>query len=186
MRTAAFGLLSKGTRLLSLSTNNAILEFLLEGVPQLTEYCLDSKKEVDAELKNVCEQFIGTAVDNFVSPLTSLLDKMDTLTQLAEEEGKDKHQIINQQPFAKPESVRKVVSEAYMMLKSKLPGVMESMSLYLASKETEYILFKPIKTKVLKVYKQLSQLVQENYSLEDQQIIGCPSQEQVSLLMAFR
>ena len=32
-----------------------------------------------------------------------------------------------------------------MMLKSKLPGVMESMSLYLASKETEYILFKPIK-----------------------------------------
>ena len=30
MKTAAFGLLSKGTRLLSLSTNNAILEFLLE------------------------------------------------------------------------------------------------------------------------------------------------------------
>ncbi len=30
MKTAAFGLLSKGTRLLSLSSNNAILEFLLE------------------------------------------------------------------------------------------------------------------------------------------------------------
>ena len=47
--------------------------------------------------------------------------------------------------FNSVESVRKIVSEAYMLLKSKLPGVMESMALYLASKETEYILFKPIK-----------------------------------------
>ena len=47
------------------------------------------------------------------------------------------------------ENVRKIVSEAYMMLKSKLPGIMESMSLYLASKETEYILFKPIKVSVI-------------------------------------
>eukprot|EP00112_Aurelia_sp_Birch-Aquarium-sp1_P012947 Seg2728.2 transcript_id=Seg2728.2/GoldUCD/mRNA.D3Y31 product="Conserved oligomeric Golgi complex subunit 3" protein_id=Seg2728.2/GoldUCD/D3Y31 len=185
MKTAAFGLLSKGTRLLSLSSNNAILEFLLEGVPQLTEYCLDSKKEVDNQLKDVCEQFITTAVESFINPLGSFLDKIDTLSKLAEEEGKEKRQLVGQQPFAKPESVRKIVSEAYMLLKSKLPGVMESMALYLASKETEYILFKPIKTKVLKVYRQLSQLVQENYGIEDQQIIGCPSQEQVSLLMAF-
>jgi len=185
MKTAAFGLFSKGTRLLSLSTNNAILEFLLEGVPQLTEYCLDSKKEVDTELKNICEEFISTAVDSFVSPLTSFLDKIDTLAKLAEEEGKEKGHLISQQPFARPENVRKIVSEAYMMLKSKLPGIMESMSLYLASKETEYILFKPIKTKVLKVCRQLSRLVDENYSSEDQKIIGCPSQEQVSLLMAF-
>ena len=47
------------------------------------------------------------------------------------------------------ENVRKIVSEAYMMLKSKLPGIMESMSLYLASKETEYILFKPIKVSLV-------------------------------------
>eukprot|EP00794_Sanderia_malayensis_P011305 gene11305-12487_t len=181
MKTAAFGLLSKGTRLLSLSSNNAILEFLLEGVPQLTEYCLDSKQEVDNELKNVCEQFISSVVDSFASLLTSFVDQIDTLAKLAEEEGKDKRQLISQQPFAKPDNVRKIVSEAYMLLKSKLPGTMESMALYLASKETEYILYKPIKTKVLKVYRQMSVLVQENYNIEDQQIIGCPSQEQVSI-----
>lgn len=59
-------------------------------------------KEVDTELKNICEQFISTAVDAFVNPLGSFLDKIDTLAKLAEEEGKEKRQLISQQPFAKP------------------------------------------------------------------------------------
>ena len=57
---------------------------------------------MDTELKKVCEEFISTAVDAFVSPLTSFLDKIDTLEKLADEEGKEKRHLINQQPFAKP------------------------------------------------------------------------------------
>ena len=65
-------------------------------------YRLNFCQEVDTELKNICEEFISTAVDSFVSPLTSFLDKIDTLAKLAEEEGKEKRQLIGQQPFAKP------------------------------------------------------------------------------------
>lgn len=43
------------------------------------------------------------------------------------------------------ENVRKVVSETYMLIKSKLPSTLQSMSLFLANKDTEYILFKPVK-----------------------------------------
>ncbi len=68
----------------------------------MTEYCLDSKQEVDNELKNVCEQFISAVVDSFVNPLTSFIDQIDTLAKLAEEEGKEKRQLVSQQPFAKP------------------------------------------------------------------------------------
>ena len=57
---------------------------------------------MDNELKNVCEQFISTAVESFVNPLGSFLDKIDTLSKLAEEEGKEKRQLVGQQPFAKP------------------------------------------------------------------------------------
>ena len=52
---------------------------------------------------------------------------------------------LRQQPFATPEKVRDVVTEAYRNVKTKLPAVHRSMSLYLANRETESILFKPIK-----------------------------------------
>ncbi|XP_012554836.1 conserved oligomeric Golgi complex subunit 3 isoform X2 [Hydra vulgaris] len=185
-RTAAYGLFSKGTQLLRISSSNAVLEFLLEGVPQLTEYYIDSKKEVDSELKIVCEQFITDVTESYISPLTSLLDKIDTVLKMAEADGKDSKQLLKQQPFAKADAVRRVVSETYMMLKSKLPATLQSLTLYLANKDTEYILFKPIKSKVLRAYKQLSILVHQYYNEEDEQIIGCPTQEQVSLLMSFQ
>ena len=45
------------------------------------------------------------------------------------------------------ENVRKVVSETYMLLKSKLTSTLQSMALFLANKDTEYILFKPVKVR---------------------------------------
>lgn len=185
LRSAAYGLLSKGSQMLSLNSNNALLEFLVDGVPQLTEYYIDSKKEVDSELKIVCELFITDVTDAYIAPLASLLDKIDTILKMAEADGKDGKQLLKQQPFAKSDSIRKVVSETCMLLKSKLPSTKQSLTLYLANKDTEFILFKPVKAKVLRVYKQLSVLVQQYYDEEDSQIIGCPSQEQVSLLMSF-
>ena len=41
---AAYGLLKKRSRLFSLNGNNAVLEFFLEGVPDVVERHLDSKK----------------------------------------------------------------------------------------------------------------------------------------------
>ena len=52
---------------------------------------------------------------------------------------------LTSQPFAKPESVKDLVSESYRILKSKTGLTYQSMSLYLANRETEAILFKPIK-----------------------------------------
>lgn len=52
---------------------------------------------------------------------------------------------LRQQPFALPEKVHDVVTETYKNIKTKLPIVQRSMSLYLANKDTEAILFRPIK-----------------------------------------
>lgn len=51
--------------------------------------------------------------------------------------------------FCVSENVRKVVSETYMLLKSKLTSTLQSMALFLANKDTEYILFKPVKVSSL-------------------------------------
>lgn len=184
MRTAAYGLWSHSNRLFALSSSNALLEFLLDGAPQLTENYLDSKKDVDVELRIVCEQFIQNVSESLISPLSAFLTKVTVIKNLAEEEKKDTKAFLKQQPFTKPENVRKVVSETYMLLKSKLTSTLQSMALFLANKDTEYILFKPVKAKVQEYYKQMNDLVTETYSEEDQQIIGCPSIQQVSLLLA--
>ena len=60
-----------------------------------------SSQEVDTELKSVCELFISDVTSSFVSPLISLLDKMDTILKMAEAEGKDASALLKQQPFAR-------------------------------------------------------------------------------------
>ena len=49
------------------------------------------------------------------------------------------------QPFASPDKVHDVVMETYRRLKKRKLEVQCSMTLYLANRDTEYILFKPIK-----------------------------------------
>lgn len=76
----AFGLLQKRKRLFSLGTNNALLEFLLEGTPQVKEQLLDSRKEVDRQLKASCESFINHATQQLAGPILEFLDKVNLQT----------------------------------------------------------------------------------------------------------
>ncbi len=74
----AYGLLQK-EKLFSLSSNNAILEFILHGSPLLRENYLDARKVVDKQLKNTCEAFIFSASDTVVAPLTSFMQQVKTI-----------------------------------------------------------------------------------------------------------
>ena len=56
---------------------------------------------------------------------------------------------LRQQPFAAPEKVHDIVAETYKLLKRSVTVVQRSMALYLANRDTEVILFKPIKVGVL-------------------------------------
>jgi len=73
---AAFSLLHKRKRLFSLGTNNALLEFLLEGTPTVREQLVDSRKEVDKQLKASCEAFIQHTTKSLATPLLAFLDKV--------------------------------------------------------------------------------------------------------------
>ena len=47
-----------------------------QGTPQVTETFVDSKKEVDNQLKKTCEDFIQHASTQLTGPLTEFLDKV--------------------------------------------------------------------------------------------------------------
>lgn len=51
-----------------------------------------------------------------------------------------------------PAKVTDLVTSAYKTIKAKLPGTLRSMSLYLSNKDTEFILFKPVRVSTLIIY----------------------------------
>lgn len=167
-----------------LNSHNAILEFLLEGTPEIKEHYIDSKKDVDRHLKSGCEQFIQQQTHMFVGSLEEFLTKVDALRTMAVQGGPTYN--LSQQPWAQPAKINDIVMATYRIMKNKLPGTLQSMSLYLANKDTEFILFKPVRNNIQQVFQRLHALLQEEYSGEDLQIIACPSMEQINLLLSVK
>ena len=79
--------------------------------------------------------------------------------------------------------MKELCAETYRELKSRTQITLRSMRLYLANKDTEQILFKPIRISVQGVISQLQLILWENYSHEERAIINAPTPEQVSLLL---
>ncbi|KAB1267830.1 Conserved oligomeric Golgi complex subunit 3 [Camelus dromedarius] len=182
-RDAAFKILNPMTvpRFFRLNSNNALIEFLLEGTPEIREHYLDSKKDVDRHLKSACEQFIQQQTTLFIEQLEEFMTKVSALKTMASQGGPK--YTLSQQPWAQPDSKAKVgdlVASAYKTIKAKLPLTLRSMSLYLSNKDTEFILFKPVRNNIQQIFQKFHVLLKEEFSPEDIQIIACPSMEQVA------
>lgn len=59
----------------------------------------------------------------------------------------DKTLTVPQQEFGNAKFVADIVSETLKNMKTKVPEIQRSMQLYLANRETEFILFRPIKVR---------------------------------------
>lgn len=73
------------------------------------------------------------------------------ITESLREDGV-KNVSLHDQPFASPEKVHDVVAQTYRNLKQRKSDIQESMSLYLANKDTEHILFRPIKVRLHNIH----------------------------------
>ncbi|KAJ8310121.1 hypothetical protein KUTeg_011986 [Tegillarca granosa] len=73
---AAVGLFHSKAKIFAFNSNNALLQFILEGTPQVTEYFVDSKKDVDQELKKTCEDFIHHVSSQLTEPLKTFLSRV--------------------------------------------------------------------------------------------------------------
>uniref|UniRef100_A0A2K6GK46 Conserved oligomeric Golgi complex subunit 3 n=1 Tax=Propithecus coquereli TaxID=379532 RepID=A0A2K6GK46_PROCO len=182
-RDAAFKILNPMTvpRFFRLNSNNALIEFLLEGTPEIREHYLDSKKDVDRHLKSACEQFIQQQTKLFVEQLEEFMTKVSALKTMASQGGPK--YTLSQQPWAQPAKVSDLVATAYKTIKTKLPETLRSMSLYLSNQDTEFILFKPVRNNIQQVFQKLHVLLKEEFSPTDIQVISCPSMEQLSLVL---
>lgn len=76
VKNAAVGLINNRSKLFTFSSNNALLEFLLEGTPKVKEYLVDSRKEIDKHLKLSCEAFISHITQMLVGNMLSWLQRV--------------------------------------------------------------------------------------------------------------
>jgi len=222
IKSAAVSLYKSRSNVFHLGSGNALLKFLLEGTPQVREQLVDSRKDVDWQLKKTCEEFIHLAVSSLVSPIRHFLEKATYLVGEQKTEDKKSSSFASEistasstkplrlQPFATPEKLHDMVGETNKLLRSKLPKLLESMTLYLANKETESILFKPIKVGIQEAYRDFRRILDQHYRSsakpkesasngpkdettttttiaedddEDIRIIACPEAEELNLLL---
>ncbi|XP_058130062.1 conserved oligomeric Golgi complex subunit 3 isoform X1 [Anopheles ziemanni] len=199
VRTAAYELLQKRKQLFSLGSNNALLEFLLDGTPQVREQLLDSRKDVDRQLKTVCETFIRDATKQLVGPVLTFIESAQGYVKNQPSAGKSgaagaasggavaqsTGMALRMAPFAAPQQISSIIQECLRNIKSKLSGLQRSMQLYLANKDTEFILFRPIRNNIIGAFVKLEQILLLNaYTKDDLTIVSCPSAEQISVLLS--
>ncbi|CAF3827309.1 unnamed protein product [Rotaria magnacalcarata] len=185
LKEAAMKFLSKKSKLLSMNRDNAFLDFLLQGTLQVKESFIDSKREVDKHLKQTCELYIADLSSLLCGTIRQYLQRAQVILKLNHDQNNIQKVSLREQPFAKPEVMHDLIIENYNLMKKQLPDIFKTMSLYLANKDTEQILFKPIKNNMQQAYQELIILIRDQYSEEDLQIIGCPSQEQVRKIDFF-
>lgn len=181
VKTAAFGLLEKRSRLFALS-NNALLEFFLEGAPRMKEHLVDSRKHVDVKLKLSCQRFIQHATMLLVESIITYLEKSKIRSVVNNANSTASN--ANYDELGDPQKVAAMISEAQRMIKFRLPNIQQSMQLYLANRETECILFRPIRNNVVAAFSQFFQLLQNTFTAEQQLLIGCPLPEQISVMLS--
>lgn len=193
VKTAAFKMLQNRKQVFAIGSNNAILEFLLEGAPQVKEHQHDSRKDVDRQLKTVCEQFIRDATRHLIGPVTSFLEKAQSLLKQSAQQANVSNQAqsgainyaLRQTLWASPQQISGVIQEAQRLIKGRLSGVQRSMQLYLSNKDTEFILFRPIRNNIIGAFVKLEQVLTTNgYSTDDLIIASCPTADQISVLLS--
>lgn len=207
VKTAAYGLLQNRKQLFSLGTNNALLEFLLDGTPQVKEHMHDSRKDVDRQLKTICEHFIRDATRLLIGPVTNFLEKSQHLLrqtqQLQQQQSvsanasttsqQQQQQLsstpinyaLRQTSWASPQHISGIIQETQRLIKCKLAELQRSMQLYLSNKDTEFILFRPIRNNIIGAFVKLEQILSTNgYTTDDMIITSCPSADQISVLLS--
>lgn len=193
VKTAAFSLLQKRKELFTMGANNALLEFLLEGTPQVKEHMHDSRKDVDRQLKTICELFIRDATKLLIGPVTNFIERAQALlkqSQTADQAPSNAavpkvNYTLRQTPWASPQQISGVIQESQRTIKSKLAGLQRAMQLYLSNKDTEFILFRPIRNNIISAFVKLEQILTTNgYTNDDLVITSCPSADQISVLLS--
>jgi hypothetical protein len=132
-------LANRNRRLFSMSTENALVTLLREGV-SIQEESVDSKRDLEDALRSACNDFIEHTCKSMAGEVMDLVEQCQKATS---ETLKDKI-------FMKADSVNDILTQTSERLEVRAGEVTSQMGLYLDNPATQSILLKPISRKVTK------------------------------------
>lgn len=131
--------LSRSASLFTFSLDNPLLSLLARGLPSVAESRVDSKRNLEADLKTACEAFFARTTSHAV-PLLQFIAKATKFTKSPTEDQ------LHEQPWATAERQEELVQAMRVVLQTVVPTVRAKVSVYLVNPDTQRILFRPIKT----------------------------------------
>lgn len=142
-------LANRNRRLFSMSTENALVTLLREGV-SVQESSVDSKRDLEDALRSACNDFIEHTCKRVAGDLIAFV------ADIKEKET----------PLTKPDALNAVLTKTSEGLDETLTEVLEQMGLYLDNPATQSILLKPVSRKIVRAIEEAKKAVQ-NASEED-------------------
>lgn len=124
-------LANRNRRLFSMSTENALLTLLREGVT-VQESSVDSKRDLEDALRSACNDFIEHTCKNVAG---------DLMQFVANHKGSG---------AIPADGINSILAKTTESLDESLTGVLEQMGLYLDNPATQSILLKPVSRKIAK------------------------------------
>ncbi|KAL0096522.1 Sec34-like family-domain-containing protein [Phycomyces blakesleeanus] len=130
---------------------NTLIGLAQSGMPRIVEISLDSRREVNFKLKDVCEEFITDCVSTAVDPLTVFMIKLSTMRPVGEsspdENGSPRAKTLSQ------EDVQSTVEQFKESAEERIRFVLRKLREYVNDYKMEQILIRPIELNILENYK---------------------------------
>eukprot|EP00879_Flechtneria_rotunda_P017545 GHRR01018394.1.p1 GENE.GHRR01018394.1~~GHRR01018394.1.p1 ORF type:complete len:715 (+),score=305.59 GHRR01018394.1:627-2771(+) len=166
MRDHMRRIMSGEASLFTLSSSNAMVQMLGRGGPRVVSASIDSKRDLEQQLKACCESFIMNLTKAAVEPMLGFITKV-TAVRLAAGSNPALAKPIKQQAFGAPAKLAELVAGVNKAMTGKLPHAVNKTRLYLPNPATRAILFRPVKSNIAEAHGQIAQLLEAQYSPEE-------------------
>ncbi len=149
-------LANRNRRLFSMSTENALITLLREGV-SVQESSVDSKRDLEDCLRSACNDFIEHTSSSLLGPIAVFVDQCkNTIGSTA-----GSTDALAKAPFMNGTLVRGVFSKALQSLDGELDNVSKQMTLYLENPATQAILYRPAVRKMSASLEEAKRFIRE-------------------------
>lgn len=132
-------LANRNRRLFSMSTENALVSLLREGV-SINEESVDSKRDLEEALRNACNDFIDHTSKSLASDVLDIAEKLPAT----------KKEALVKAEFMQANTLKDILTKTSERMEVKAGEMTSQMKLYLDNPATQSILLKPISKKVSK------------------------------------
>jgi len=134
-------LANRNRQLFSMSTENALVTLLREGI-SVQESSVDSKRDLEDALRSACNDFIEHTFAKLIRPLLLFVEECKAAT-IAEVD-------LKQEEIVKADKVVGIMRQTNELFEPEMDNVTKEMAVYLENVATQSILLKPVVKKILR------------------------------------